>query len=135
MGKSAFLAPIPYMHLEGALEVLKEKPFALFGTEAYDFFQDVETGAKVLIYRSHDDADPVVTHQGIYCGYVGDMGEMRRLERDGFRPETAVGERWAMYWKCSNIEMLPNPLPFGEIQLASGSYLRGYPRGPIEIVS
>ena len=135
MGKSSFLAPIPYMHLDGAIEILKEKPFALFGTEAYDFFLDVEVGAKVLIYRSHEDADPVVTYQGIYCGYIGDMGEMRRLERQGFRPETTVGEQWGMYWRCSDIEILPEPLPFREVQLGSGNYLSSYPRGPIEIIS
>ena len=135
MGKSSFLAPVPYMHLDGAIEILKGKPFVLFGTEAFKFFQDVEEGARALIYRSHEDADPVISHQGIYRGYVGDLGEMRRLERDGFRPATTSGESWGMYWKCSDIQLLPHPIPFGQVQLASRKYLKCYPRGPAEIVS
>ena len=135
MGKSAFVAPVPYMHLNGALEILETKAVALFGTEAFDFFQDVEVGAKVLIYRSHDEAEPLVSHQGIYKGYVGNMTEMRRLEHAGFRPPTTAGERWAMYWKCSDIQLLAEPIALGDIQLASGKYMTTYPHGPLAIVS
>lgn len=135
MEKSAFIAPIPYMHLEGAIEILKEKPFTLFGTEAFDFFQEVKEGARVLIYRSHEEAEPIVSYEGIYRGYVGDSGEMRRLTMEGFRPATTAGESWAMYWKCSDIRALPSPLPLGSVQLASGKYLTAYPRGPMAIVS
>lgn len=133
MAKSAFLAPVPYMHLEGAIEILQEKPFALFGTEVFDFFVDVELGARILIYRSHEEAEPLISHQGIYQGYVSDPFEMKKLEREGYRPPTTIGEKWGMYWKCSDIKSLSQPMAFGEIQLASRKYLSGYPRRPIEI--
>lgn len=134
MAKSAFLAPVPYMHLDEAIEILQERSFALFGTEAFDFFVDVEMGAKVMIYRSHEEAEPHISHQGVYRGYVGDAVEMKKLEREGYRPPTTLGEKWGMNWKCSDNKSLPQPMAFAEIQLASGKYLSGYPRGPMEIV-
>lgn len=134
MIKSSFLAPVPYMHLDSAIEILQEKPFVLFGTEAFEFFRNVEEGARVLIYRSHEDIGPIY-YQGIYRGYVSDPSEMKRLERNGFRPETTSGESWGMYWKCSDIQLLPHPIPLEQIQMVSRKYMKKYPRGPVGILS
>jgi hypothetical protein len=55
-GELSLLAPIPRMHLDGAIEILNENLFALFGTETYDFFRDVEEGAKVLMVTHPEKA-------------------------------------------------------------------------------
>ena len=129
----SLLAPIPRMHLEGALSVLDEKEFALFGSESFDVFTNTEIGSRVLIYVSHDESEPFITYEGRYGGLVGDPMEMRRLERQGFRPPSTVGEKWAFYWKVTDLKKLDKPIPFSEIQLSSGGYLKGYPRGPLHI--
>jgi len=135
MGISSFLAPVPSEHLDGALDVLKEKPFVAFGTDAFEFFRTVERGARVLLYRSHDDAEPIVAYEGIYRGTEGDPAAMLRLAKGGFRPPSTAGERWGMYWKCSDIHSLQTPLELSEIQLVSGKFLSGYPRGPLATAS
>jgi hypothetical protein len=129
----SLLAPIPRMHLDGAVDILAEKEFALFGSESFDVFEKTDVGTKVLIYVSHDQADPLITYEGRYGGLVGDPMEMRRLEKQGFRPHSTVGEKWAFYWKITDLKKLDTPIPFSEIQLASGGYLKGYPRGPLHI--
>jgi predicted RNA-binding protein with PUA-like domain len=131
----ALLAPIPSRHLEGAIEVLKKKDFVLFGSEAFDVFKKTEVGSKVLIYVSHENAEPVVSYSAVYRGIVGDPMAMRQLEKEGYRPTSTTGERWGFYWKVSEIKKLSNPIPLSDIQLVSGNYLNSYPRGPQQIVS
>lgn len=131
----SLLVPIPVMHLEGALEILEKREFVLFGSEAFDVFEKTEVGTKILIYVSHDEATPEVGYIGTYGGLVGDPMEMRRLEKDGFRPPTTAGEKWGFYWKVTGLNKLDQPIPLSEIQLASGGYMKGYPRGPIHVRS
>lgn len=132
----ALLAPIPLPHLEGAIALLKEKEFVLFGSDKFvDVFDRTEIGSDVLIYVSHDDAAPAVSYRGTYHGIVGDPMQMRQLERQGYRPPSTVGEKWALFWKVSAIEKLAKPIALSDIQLATGGYLKGYPRGPLHVVS
>ena len=132
----ALLAPIPLRHLEGAIELLKDKEFVLFGSDKFaDVFDKTEVGSEVLIYVSHDDAEPVVSYRGTYGGIVGSPMQMRRFEKQGYRPPSTVGEKWALYWKVSDITKLPKPIALSDIQLATGGYLKGYPRGPLHVVS
>src|SRR5690554_3499931 len=99
MKGSAILAPIPARHLEGAIAVLKDKSFVLFGSEAWELFSNTEIGSKVLVYVSHDQAEPVVKHSGTYEGLVTDPMQMRKLEKEGYRPASTVGEKWGCLWK------------------------------------
>ena len=131
----ALLAPIPAVHLDDAIEVLATKEFVLFGSGAFDVFQKAEHGCLVYIYRSHENADPTVTYKAKYFGIVGEPLTMRKLERDGYRPRSTHGEKWPFYWKVSDIVALEKPMPLSDIQLASGSYLQGYPHGPMFVVS
>ena len=131
----SLLAPIPVMHLRGAIEILQTKEFALFGSEAFDVLNDTASGTKVLIYASHDEAEPIVSYVGTFSGIVGDPMEMRKLEKAGYRPGTTEGEKWSFYWKIKEIEPLSTPIPLSEIQLASGRYLNGYPRGPLHVLN
>lgn len=133
--KYALLAPIPFNHLQGALRLLTEKDFVLFGSGAYDVFASVEAGVEVLVYVSHDTANPVATYRGVYRGLVDRPLDMRRLEKAGFRPMTTAGEKWPFFWKLSDIEKLASPYPLSNIRLPSGGYLNGYPRGPMQIVN
>jgi len=130
----ALLAPIPARHLEAALKALTEKDFVLLGSGAYEVFRDVADGARVWIYVSHDTAEPVVRYKGVYRGVVGDLLGMRRLEKSGFRPLTTAGEKWSFYWKLAEIEKLERPVPLTDMQLATGAYLTGYPRGPLQVL-
>ena len=131
----SLLAPVPIMHLRGAMEILESKEFALLGSEAFDVFAKTDIGTKVLIYASHDDAEPVVSYAGVFEGIVGDPIEMRRLEKQGFRPESTAGEQWGFFWKLKEITPLEQPMQLSSIQLTSGRYLDGYPRGPLHILS
>lgn len=131
----ALLAPIPLRHLEGSIELLRDKEFVLFGSDKFDVFEKTEVGSEVLIYVSHDDAEPVVSYRGIYRGIVGEPMQMRHLERLGHRPPSTAEEKWALYWKVSNITKLAKPIALSDIQLPTGGYLKGYPRGPTHVVS
>ncbi len=132
----ALLAPIPAEHLEGAIELLKTKDFVLFGSEAYETFLKTETGAKVLIYASHKNAEPIASYRAVYRDIVKDLAEMQRLEKEGYRPPTTVGEKWAFYWKVSDIEKLADPIPLSDLQLATGGYFdKGYPWGPVHVLN
>ncbi|MFC6673180.1 hypothetical protein [Marinobacterium aestuariivivens] len=123
------------MHIQGAIDILKDKDFVLFGSEAFDVFEKTDIGAKVLIYASHDESEPVVSYVGIFEGIIGDPMEMRRLEKRGYRPKSTAGEKWGFYWKVKGIEPLDQPVRLSEVQLASGKYLDGYPRGPLHVLS
>jgi hypothetical protein len=97
MSGYSLLAPVPIMHLKGAIDILKDKDFALFGSDAFDVFEKTDVGAKVLIYASHDESEPVVGYVGIFEGIIGDPMEMRRLEKQGYRPKSTEGEKWGFY--------------------------------------
>lgn len=131
----ALLAPIPIMHLNGVVDILTKKEYALLGSEAFEIFKKTDVGTKVFIYASHDGAEPEVCYVGLYAGVVGDPLEMRRKEKDGYRPATTVGEKWSFYWKITDLQKLEKPIPLSEIQLATGNYLSSYPRGPIHILN
>lgn len=135
MTNHSLLAPIPADHLEEAIQISQDKEFVLFGSEAFDVLEKTPVGAKLLIYVSHDDAEPVVRIGGTYEGYEGNPVEMRRLEREGYRPPSTHGEKWALYWKAAGLEVLEQPVPLGEIQLPSGKYLEAYPRGPLLVLN
>jgi hypothetical protein len=130
----ALLAPIPLVHLQGAIELLKHKEFVLFGSDKFDVFEKTEVGSEVLIYVSHDDAEPLVTYRGTFGGIVGDPMQMRHLERQGYRPPSAVGEKFALFWKVSDVTKLAEPIALSDIRLATGAYLKGYSRGPLHVV-
>jgi hypothetical protein len=135
MSGFSLLAPIPVTHLQGAVEILAEKEFVLFGSEAFDVFEKTEIGTKVLIYVSHDAAEPVVSYTATYGGFVGQSLEMRRLEREGYRPPSTMGEKWSFYWKIFALQALAERIPLSEIQLASGGYLKSVPRGPLHVIN
>lgn len=128
------LAPVPKVHLDSAIEVLTSHDFVLFGSDAFRFFDETEIGSKVLIYVSHENAEPVVSFEGIYEGYERDLLRMRQLEKAGYRPSSTFGEKWGGYWKVSDIKALTDPIPLSNIQLKGGSYLKGYPRGPLRVL-
>jgi hypothetical protein len=131
MAAPALLAPIPLAHLQAALRMLTEKDFVLFGSGSHDVFRVTDEGSEVFIYVSHDTAEPVVRYSGIYRGLVDTELEMRRLVKQGYRPLTTTGEKWPFYWKLSCIGRLDEPIPLRQIQLESGAWLTGYPRGPL----
>lgn len=134
----SLLAPVPIPHLRGAVDILKGKEFALFGSEAFGVFEktDIGTrGTRVLIYASHDKAEPVVGYVGTFDGIIGDPMEVGRSQKKGYRPESTAGEQWAFYWKVKDIEPLDPPVRLSDVQLASGGYVSGYPRGPIHVFS
>ena len=134
MKGTAILAPIPACHLESALEVLKQKPFVLFGSEAWERFENTEIGSQVLIYVSHDQAEPLVKYTGTYEGLVGEQPKMRQLTKDGYRPQSTAGEKWSFFWKLANLQKLEVPIQLSDIKLASGKYLDGYPKGPLHVI-
>lgn len=135
MSGYALLAPIPNIHLDDAIEILQTKEFVLFGSEAYGVFEKTEIGTKLLVYVFHDDAEPVVRYRGTYAGLVGDVQEMRELEKEGYRPPSTAGEKWAFYWKVSELIKLDDLIPLSVVQLPSGAHLKGLPRGPMHIVN
>ena len=132
MNGLSLLAPLPVEHIEGALTVSSNKEFVLLGSESFDILKDVDIGAPVYIYVSHDDRSSV-EYLGTFLGVVGDLSEMRRLEAAGFRPNTTAGEKWGCYWKVKGLAKLAKPIPLSEIQLPSKKYLLGIPHGPILI--
>lgn len=135
MSGYSLLAPVPIMHLRGAIDILKAKDFALLGSKAFDVFEKTDIGTRVLIYASHNEAEPVVSYVGVFDGIIGTQIEMRRLEKEGYRPESTAGEKWEFYWKIKEIQALDQPLRLSEVQLTSGRYLDGYPRGPFHVLS
>jgi len=132
MNGLSHLAPLPVEHLEAALTVSSNKDFVLLGSESFDVLNEVGIGAHVYIYVSHDDRSSV-EYVGTFLGIVGDLVEMRRLERAGFRPTTTDGEKWGCYWKVKGLAKLAKPIPLSEIQLPSKKYFRGIPHGPMLI--
>lgn len=62
MTTTSFLAPVPKIHFESALDVLT-KDFVLFGSDARSFFEDAEIAWRVLLYLSHDEAEPEVLYE------------------------------------------------------------------------
>lgn len=133
MAGPTLLAPIPLAHLQSALQMLTEKDFVLLGSGSHELFQKIDEGSEVFIYVSHDTAEPVVRYGGIYRGLVDTELEIHRLVKQGHRPLTATGEKWPFYWKLSYIGRLDHPIPLRQIQLESGAFLTGYPRGPLRI--
>ncbi|MBK8185034.1 MAG: hypothetical protein IPK63_19920 [Candidatus Competibacteraceae bacterium] len=131
---NSFLAPIPKIHFDSAIDILKAKDFVLFGSDASEFFNNLETGIKCLIYLSHDQAEPVVLYEAVYQGLVRNAEEMHALEAQGFRPSTAVGEKWGFYWKISEVKKLPQPIELSSIKTKSGKYLKSFPRGPVAVI-
>jgi hypothetical protein len=130
MNGLSLLAPLPEKHIKDALVVSSEKEFVLLGSENFDVLADVDVGAPVLIYVSHDDRS-TVDYGGTFDGVVGDRLEMRRLEQAGYRPASTAGEKWGCYWKVKQLHELLQPKQLSDIKLASGKYLRGVPHGPI----
>lgn len=133
----AVLAPVPRVHMDSALEVLEKLDFALFGSDAFEFFLKTEVGAKVLFYVSHESSksEAVVSYEGVYKGYESDPVKMRQLEKAGYRPSSTVNDgKWGGYWKVSGVKPLVQPIPLAQIQLASGGYLKGVPRGPLHVL-
>ncbi|MCH7567292.1 MAG: hypothetical protein IH787_06515, partial [Nitrospirae bacterium] len=95
-----------------------------------------EMGAKVLIYVSHKNAEAIASYRAVYRDLVGDLAEMQRLEKEGYRPPTTVGEKLSFYWKVSDIEKLADPITLSDLQLATGGYLdKGYPWGPVHVLN
>jgi len=135
MNGLSLLAPVPKQHVEAALDVLKDREFVLFGSERWEELKDVDIGAKTYIYVSHQESTSEIEYTGTFLGVVGDPLEMRKLEKAGYRPASAAGEKWGCYWKVTGLEKLVKPLPLSEVQLPSGKYLRGVPRGPLLVAS
>ena len=131
----ALLAPIPKMHLDSALAVLSKKAFVCFASDTWEPFKTLEMGSKIYIYVSHAEEESAVRYEGVFCGIVTEPVEMKKLEKEGFRPATTVGEKCGLFWKVREINPLSRPLPLSSIQLASGKYLKSYPRGPLQVVS
>ena len=129
----SFLAPIPKIHFESALDVLKTKEFVLFGSNAFEFFRDLNIGTKGLLYLSHDEAGPEALYEAVFQGSVEGF-PMKQLEAQGFRPSTAFGEKWACYWKVSEVKELPKPIELSSIKTKNGKYLTSFPRGPLAII-
>jgi len=129
----SILAPIPKMHLEGALKVLEAKEFVLFGTENCRIFDQTPIGSPVFIYLSHAGAASGVSYEGSYQGLVKDKTEMMKLEKAGYRPPIACDESWSYYWKVNSITKLSIPRPLSDFQLASGKYVAGPPHKPLHV--
>lgn len=125
----SLLAPVPIEHLEAALAVLKMK-----GSESWEVLSKVEIGAKTYIYVSHADKGHI-EYEAVFRGLVHQPSQMKSLELEGYRPSTAVGEKWSFYWKVDSIKKLVKVLPISSVQLPSGKYLKTFPRGPIQVVS
>lgn len=132
----SLLAPVPEVHIKAALAVLESKPFVCFGSESYDVFTRLEIGTKVYVYASHaEQRTEAVEFEAEYLGIVGAVSEMKKLENEGYRPATAVGEQWAFFWKVGGLKQLAKPIPLSSIQLPSGKYLKGVPHGPLQVAS
>jgi len=131
----ALLAPVPRQHVSAALDVLRTKEFVCFGSDSWDAFSTLDIGAKTYIYVSHTEDDGEIEYEAVYRGTVNKPPEMRKLEREGFRPATTIGEKWGFFWKVSDIKPVKTPLPISRVQLPSGKYLKSYPRGPIQVAS
>ncbi|PSL10936.1 hypothetical protein CLV44_12416 [Marinobacterium halophilum] len=127
----SFIAPIPKIHFDAGQFLLNEKDWIALGTDAWELMKEFAVGANVLIYVSHDQADPVVTHRAEFLGLIDNPVDMKKAEVEGYRPNTAIGERWVCYWRIGKVEKLVEPIPFGNVQLKSGKYLTSYPRGPM----
>ncbi len=131
----SLLAPVPMEHFEAALAVLKVKDFVLFGSESWEVLSKVELGAKTYIYVSHAPDQGHIKYEAVFLGLVHEPSQMKSLELEGYRPSTAVGEKWGFYWKVGGIKKLVNVLPISSVQLPSGKYLKTFPHGPIHVVS
>jgi hypothetical protein len=132
----SLLAPVPEVHVNAALDVLKSKPFVCFGSDSFEVFVKLEVGTKVYIYVSHaKEGSEVVGYTATYRGTVNTVSEMKKLESEGYRPATAGGEQWGFFWKVSDLASLAKPLPLSLMQLPSGKYLTSAPRGPLQVAS
>lgn len=136
----ALLAPVPLIHLEDAPGVIEEVGKVAFGSQAFQFFRELDLdrgglAVETFIYASHAGVrDLSVTWHGLYVGHEENREPVR------YRPPSTLEwdgkNAWGTYWIVRDLERLTEPIPIAEL-CAYGTgepFGKGFvPEGPMRV--
>ena len=138
----AFLAPVPCIHFQSALEMIKRGSVVAFGTNKFPL-DDVPPRTRVLFYISAtgSETDPdarrlhvpphQVTFEGVFVTYTS--AKRDKHPNPEIRPPSAFStdDAWANFYEVERIREIERPVFLRHLRWAGNkSKVEMPPRGP-----